>query len=50
MDFHVCGAYARMHNVSEDEFPEYINVSAHGPEQIKDYQALGYIVIRVDKD
>lgn len=48
VDFHVCGAYANMHNVSEEEFPEYINVSAHGPEQIRDYQALGYIVIQVD--
>ncbi|MDH5631592.1 MAG: DsrE family protein [Gammaproteobacteria bacterium] len=47
---HVCGAFASMNNVSEDAFPDHINVSAHGPEQIKDYQSLGYRLIRLSKD
>lgn len=50
VNVHVCGAFASMNNVSEAAFPDHINVSAHGPEQIKDYQSLGYKVIRVNKD
>lgn len=46
--FHVCGTYARMRNVDEDEFPDYVDVAPHGPEQIKAYLDLGYIRILVN--
>lgn len=47
VNVHVCGAYAQLHNISEDEFPDYVDVSAHGPEQIRDYRMLGYRVIKL---
>lgn len=46
--FQICGTYASMHNVSEDEFPEYVDVVPHGPLQIKNYIEVGYVRIKVD--
>lgn len=46
--FHVCGTYARMHGVDEDEFPEYIDVAPYGPAQVKSYIEFGYVKILVD--
>lgn len=39
---HVCETFARMNDVNADEFPDYVNVSSHGPTQIQDYIELGY--------
>lgn len=44
---HVCGTYASWKNVSEEEFPEYVDVTAAGPATINDYVALGYILIKL---
>jgi len=44
---HVCGTYASWFNISESEFPEYINVSPAGPVQVDDYVDLGYIHIEL---
>ena len=44
---HVCGTYASWKNVSEEEFPDYVNVAAAGPATINDYVALGYILIKL---
>jgi len=44
---HVCGTYASWFNVSEDAFPEYINVSPAGPVQVDDYLDLGYVHIEL---
>ena len=44
---HVCGTYASWFNISENEFPEYINVSPAGPVQVDDYVELGYILIEL---
>lgn len=44
---HVCGTYASWFNISESEFPEYINVSPAGPVQIDDYTELGYTHIEL---
>ena len=46
--FHVCGAFAAMHNVSPEDFPDYVDVAAHGPLQIKTYMEFGYLRIKVD--
>ncbi|WP_126456503.1 DsrE family protein [Sulfuriflexus mobilis] len=46
---HVCGTYAERHNVDENEFPDYINVSAAGPAQINDYRQLGYLLIKLKR-
>jgi len=44
---HVCGTYASWKNVGEEEFPDYIDVTAAGPATINDYIALGYILIKI---
>ncbi|MDH5601964.1 MAG: DsrE family protein [Gammaproteobacteria bacterium] len=44
---HVCGTYASWKNVGEEEFPEYVDVTAAGPATINDYIALGYILIKL---
>jgi intracellular sulfur oxidation DsrE/DsrF family protein len=46
---HVCGTYAARKGLSEDDFPEYVNVAAAGPAQINDYIAVGYIRIKITK-
>ena len=43
---HVCGTYASWRNISEEDFPEYVDVAAAGPATINDYIALGYILIK----
>lgn len=48
VSFHVCGTFASMNNVAEEEFPDYVDVAAHGPLQIKNYVEFGYIKILVD--
>lgn len=44
---HVCGTYAGWKNVSEEEFPDYVDVTAEGPATINDYLALGYTLIKI---
>lgn len=44
---HVCGTYASWKNVSEEEFPDYVDVTAAGPATINDYIALGYDLIKL---
>lgn len=45
VDVHVCGTHAQWKNKAPEDFPDYVNVSATGPAQIKDYVALGYELI-----
>lgn len=42
VQLHVCGAYASWKNVSPEEFPDYVDVSATGPAEIRQYQDFGY--------
>ena len=44
---HVCATYAAMKNVGEEEFPDYVDVTAAGPATINDYIALGYLLIKL---
>ena len=44
---HVCGTYAGWKGVSEEEFPDYVDVTAAGPATINDYISLGYILIKL---
>ncbi len=39
---HICGTYARWKNVSPEEFPDYVDVSATGPAEIRQYEDFGY--------
>jgi len=52
VDLHVCGTYAGWKGHVEEDFPDYVDVSATGPAQINDYLALGYqlIVISDEED
>ncbi|MDH5378321.1 MAG: DsrE family protein [Gammaproteobacteria bacterium] len=45
---HICGTFAEMKGVDASEFPDYVDVAAHGPEQIKDYRRMGYMLVEVD--
>jgi intracellular sulfur oxidation DsrE/DsrF family protein len=40
--FHVCGSFARLNDLDESNFPYYIDVVPSGPEQIRDYESVGY--------
>jgi len=44
---HVCGTYASWFDISDSEFPDYINVSPAGPVQVDDYTDLGYVHIEL---
>lgn len=44
---HVCATYAEMNNVGEEEFPDYVDVTAAGPATINDYISLGYVLIKI---
>lgn len=46
---HVCGTYAGWKGVSEEDFPDYVNVSAAGPAQINDYKAVGYVLVKITR-
>lgn len=48
VSFHVCGTFASMNNVDENEFPDYVDVAPHGPMQIKNYVEFGYLKILVE--
>lgn len=43
---HVCGTFASWRDVTEEAFPDYVDVAAAGPATINDYIALGYILIK----
>lgn len=50
IDLHVCGVHASWYGNTPEDFPDYVDVSASGPAQINDYEALGFEVIRLDLD
>jgi len=47
---HVCATYAGWRGLTEEDFPEYVNVSASGPAQINDYKAVGYLLIVINRE
>lgn len=44
---HVCETYAERNGVSAEQFPEYVQVAAAGPAQVRAYRDLGYTLIRL---
>jgi len=46
---HVCGTHASWKGVSADAFPDYIDVAPAGPTEVRNYQAMGYVLIEVEK-
>jgi intracellular sulfur oxidation DsrE/DsrF family protein len=47
IQLHVCGAYAGMRNITDEAFPDYVDVTAAGPATINDYVSLGYTLIEL---
>lgn len=47
--FHICGSFARMNNLDDGDFPDYIDVVPFGPSQISDYESLGFLRIDLDE-
>ena len=47
VQLHVCGTYAGWRGLSEEDFPEYVDVTAAGPATINDYISLGYTLIKL---
>ena len=45
---HICETHASWRGMTPEDFPEYITPSAQGPEQIRQYQELGYILVVVE--
>jgi len=45
VDVHVCGTHAEWYGVTPEDFPDYVDVTAAGPAQIDDYEAMDYEVI-----
>ncbi len=46
---HVCGTHASWYDVTPEDFPDYVDVSAAGPAQINDYRQLGWVLIKVEE-
>lgn len=47
VNVHVCGANAERAGKGAEDFVAFVDVAAHGPRQIKDYEALGYIRLKM---
>jgi len=42
---HICETHASWYDISAEDFPDYVSVSAQAPQQIRDYQELGFLLI-----
>jgi len=47
IDLHVCGVHAGWDGYAPEDFPAYVDVSASGPAQIRDYRNLGFVLIEL---
>jgi len=46
---HVCGTLASWSGKGEADFPDYVDVAPAGPTAISNYEAMGYVVITVER-
>ena len=44
---HVCGTNASWRGKGREDFPAYVDVTPAGPTEIRNYQAMGYQLVRV---
>ena len=42
---HICETHASWYDIAAEDFPDYVSVSSQGPQQIRDYQELGFLLI-----
>ena len=47
---HVCGTHASWRGKGPKDFPDYVDVAPAGPTEIRNYQAMGYQLVRVSKE
>lgn len=47
---HVCATHASWRDKGIEDFPDYVDVTAAGPAKIRDYQSMGFTLIRIDRD
>ncbi len=46
---HVCGTHASWRGKTADDFPDYVDVTPAGPTEIRNYEAMGYVLIEIKK-
>ena len=46
---HVCGTLASWRGKNADDFPDYVDVTPAGPTEIRNYEAMGYILIELKR-
>jgi len=44
---HVCGTHASWRGKTADDFPNYVDVTPAGPTEIRNYEAMGYVLIEI---
>ncbi len=44
---HVCGTHASWRGKTADDFPDYVDVTPAGPTEIRNYEAMGYVLIEI---
>ena len=49
VDLHVCGVHAGWDGYTPEDFPAYVDVSASGPAQIRDYRNIGFVLIELER-
>lgn len=47
---HVCGTHASWRDKVADDFPDYVDVTPAGPTKIRNYQFMGYTLIKIDRE
>ena len=50
VDVHVCEAHAGWYGVTAEDFPAYVDVAPAGPVQIRQYEELGWELVRVTEE
>jgi intracellular sulfur oxidation DsrE/DsrF family protein len=48
VNFHVCGIFAASNGMTPEDFPNFVDVSPSGPEQLQDYLNLGYRMVTLE--
>lgn len=46
---HVCGTHASWRGKEAKDFPDYVDVAPAGPTEIRNYEAMGYVLIEIRK-
>ena len=47
---HVCGTHASWYGKNAKDFPDYVDVSPAGPTEIRNYEDMGYTLVRIEQE